>query len=233
MESSTEKDCGKEAGVERRIGFVGCYSHDVILMVAKVLGCLSKKVLIRDQNRQHTLLASIPVPEGLSITTTKVEYDGFFFTGQEEVLDDSEDFDIEIVDFGMDINVNDSNNCSELFLITDMLLHHIRRLEKTGLINEKVSICILRDAFEDTCKKEKEVKIFLQSFPNGAEYFLPPDYRDARNRYVCETLHEYSICRASPEMQDIIYGIASKLYPEYSEKEIKRRVKQQERRRYR
>lgn len=225
--------CGKEVRVKRRIGFVGCYSHDVILMISKVLVCLEKRVLIRDRNKLHILRASIPVPEGVFVEKAKVEYDGLFYTQAEADAEKDRDFDIELVDFGMEAEQEEAALCSELILVTDMLLHHIRRLEKAGLVKEMVHGCILRDAFENLCKGEKEVKDFLQSFPNRREYFLPPDYRDARNRYVCETQHEYSINRASPEMQDMIYRLVQDFCPGYSEREVRRRVRQQERRQYR
>lgn len=219
--------------MKRRIGFVGCYSHDVILMIVKVLVCLEKRVLLRDRNKQHILRASIPVPEGVCVAKTNVEYDGFFFTEQEINTEVDKDFDIELVDFGMDVEKEEVKLCSELILVTDMLLHHIRGLEKAELAKEMVHVCIIRDAFENLCKGEKEVKAFLQSFPNRREYFLPPDYRDARNRYVCETQHEYSINRASPEMQDMIYRLVQTLCPGCSERDVRRRVRQQERRQYR
>ena len=83
--------------MNRKIGFVGCYSHDVILMLAIVLCYMKKKVLIRDRNRQQTLQASIPIPDGLCAAKTIVEYNGFFFTGQESDVEEKEKFDIEII----------------------------------------------------------------------------------------------------------------------------------------
>jgi len=218
--------------MNRKIGFVGCYSHDVILMLAIVLCYMKKKVLIRDRNRQQTLQASIPIPDGLCAAKTIVEYNGFFFTGQESDVEEKEKFDIEIIDYGMDVKADEVKSCSELILVTDMLLHHIRRLKEAEFSKEAVSVCIMRDAFEDTCRGEREVMKFLQSFPNRHEYFLPPDFRDVRNRYVCETSHEYNVHRSSPEMQEMLYHLASKFCTEKSEKEIRRCVKQQKRRQY-
>lgn len=215
------------------IGFVGCYSHDVILMLTGALGCMGKRVLLRDRNKQHTLSVSVPVPEGVCASKTILEYDGFFFTEREECPEDAEEYELEIVDFGMDIKPEQAARCSELVVITDMLLHHVRRLGEIELPNEKVRFCIMRDAFASVCKSEQEVGRFLRSFPNCIEYFLEPDFRDVKNRYVCETLHEYSVNKASPEMQGMIYGMVDFLCPEYSEREIRRRIKYQGRRRYR
>ncbi len=216
----------------KRIGFVGCYSHDIILMLAKVLRCMEKTVLIRDCNKRHILRASVPIPENISFEKEETEYDGVFFSGQrvEKITDR---YAFELIDFGMDADEDASKYCTDWVVITDMLLHHIRQLEESVFSRERTSVCVIRDAFEDICKKEPEVLQLLGTFPNRREFYLPPDFRDVRNRYVCETSHEYNVSRASPEMQDMIYCIAGMLCTDYSEKEIRRTVKRSERRRYR
>ncbi len=219
--------------MRKKVGFVGCYSHDVILMLTGALGCMGKKVLLRDRNKQHTLSVSVPMPEGVSATKTIMEYDGFFYTEQEESPEAEEDYELELIDFGMDIKPEEAERCSELVVITDMLLHHIRRLNEIGLLKEKVKYCIMRDSFASVCEREQEVSIFLRSFPNCTKYFLAPDFRDVKNRYVCETLHEYSVSKASPEMQELIYDMVGFLCPESSGREIRRCIKRQGRRRYR
>lgn len=219
--------------MEKRIGFVGCYSHDVILMLAKLLCCMEKRVLIRDRNQKHTLRASVPVPEGLCARKAVVEYNGFFFTEQDMKREMSGDFEIEIVDFGTEGIREEIALCSDVVVVTDMLLHHIRCVEEIGLPKELLRFCIVRDSVEALCIGENEIERFLQGFSRNRCFFLPPDFRDVKNRYVCETLHEYNITRASPEMQEAIYGIAEVLCPGYGEKELRRMVKRWEKRRYR
>ncbi len=219
--------------MEKRIGFIGCYSHDLILMLTKVLGCLGKRVLLRDQNQRRTLRASIPIPEGVSVARTWIEYDGFFFTEREMGTDGIDGYDVELIDFGMEPETGKTEQCAVLVIVTDMLLHHIRRLASKELPCDRIRACIIRDSFEDMCKGEKELKLFLQRFPNRKEFFLSPDYRDVRNRYVCETMHEYSLGKASPEMKTVIYRLVEMFCDDVSEKEIRRRVKANERRWYR
>lgn len=224
--------CYKEVSLKKIIGFVGCYSHDVILMLTGVLGCMGKKVLLRDRNKLHTLSVSVPVPEGVCAAETVMEYDGFFFTEREANQEETEEYEIELVDFGMEWKP-EAACCSELVVITDMLLHHIRRLNEIDIPKERVRFCIMRDSFASVCKGEQEVELFLRSFPNAIECFLEPDCRDVKNRYVCESLHEYSVSKASPEMQEIIGRMAGFLCTEYSEREIRRCIKYRGRRRYR
>lgn len=217
--------------MEHRIGFVGCYSHDIILMLAKVLRCMEKTVLIRDHNRRHILRASVPIPDNIKIEKEEAEYDGIFFTEQ-RAEEEPGRCAFELVDFGMDAEEATEKYCTDWIVITDMLLHHIRQLEESRFPRERTRVCVIRDAFEDVCKKEPEVQQLLFSFPNRKEFYLPPDFRDVRNRYVCETSHEYNVNRASPEMQDMIYCIAGMFCMDCSEKEIRKRVKRSERRRY-
>lgn len=216
----------------KRIGFVGCYSHDIVLMLAKVLAYTEKTVLIRDCNKRHILRASVPIPGNIKTEKEDAEYDGVFFTERrpEEAM---ERYAFELIDFGVNVKEDEAKYCTDLIVITDMLLHHIRELEESRFPREKTKICIIRDAFEDICKKEPEVRQLLGSFTKVSEFFLPPDLRDVRNRYVCETSHEYSVSKASPEMQDMIYSIAGMFCTDFSEKEIRKKVKRSERRRYR
>ena len=219
--------------MERRVGFVGCYSHDVILLLAKVLSCMEKRVLLTDRSRRHTLRASIPVPEGMDAGKDKVEYDGIFYGEEESTPVERENFDVEMIDFGMEIGKEDAMGCTEVIVVTDMLSHHIRSLTNAEIPGERVRVCIIRDTIVSSGRKEKVIREFLQSFPNRIEFFLPPDVRDMKNRYVCETMYEYSMKRASPDMQDVILQIAAILNPGYSEKEIKQKIRAWERRRYR
>ncbi|MBQ8846365.1 MAG: hypothetical protein IJ006_04405 [Lachnospiraceae bacterium] len=216
----------------KRIGFVGCYSHDIILMLAKIWGCMEKKVLVRDCNKRHILRASVPIPDTISLETEEAEYDGVYFTELQpgKVTDR---YAFELIDFGMDADEKATKYCTDWVVITDMLLHHIRQLEECGFSRERTRVCIIRDAFEDICKKDPEVRQLLGAFPDRKEFLLPPNFRDVRNRYVCETSHEYNVSRASPEMQDMIYCIAGMFCTDCSEKDIRRRMKRSERRRYR
>ncbi len=213
------------------IGFVGCYSHDVILMLAKVLSSAEKEVLLCDRNLRHTLGASVPVPGGISVKEEIAAYDGLYFTQQkinEEML---REYDILLADFGMQEPFREAECCTEIFLVTDALLHHIRQLSGLELQTELVREVLIRDIPGGMYAKEKELREFLNKFPNRKERFLVPDKRDIENRCVCETLHEYHVKNASPELQEFIYQTAGRLCPEVAEKELRRRVRRQEGRR--
>lgn len=219
--------------MKTRVGFVGCYSHDIILILAKVLSCLERKVLVRDLNKNRPLRASVPIPEGVCTTSTCIEYDDVWFTERLPGVAETEHYDIELINFGMDIREDVSSRCSEFVLVTDMLPHHMQRLAWSNLPAQSVRVCIIRDAIEGMLKGEKGIKEFLNLFPRRKVFYLPPDFRDVKNRYVCETMHEYSIKRCSPEMQEAVYYMAGELCPAYTEKEIRRSVRYRERRRYR
>lgn len=219
--------------MERRVGFVGCYSHDVILLLAKVLSCMEKRVLLTDRNKRHTLRASVPVPEGVCAEYEKVEYDGIFYSEQESRQEERERYDIEFIDFGMELSRKEALQCTEIIVVTDVLLHHIRSLAKEKFPKERVRVCVIRDVVDTSYQRSRELRDFLQTFPNRIEFFLPPDYRDTKNRYVCEVMYEYNIKRASPEMREMVLRMAGIFCPAYSEREIWQKVRTQERRRYR
>lgn len=213
------------------IGFVGCYSHDVILMLAKVLSSAEKEVLLCDRNLRHTLGASVPVPGGISVGEEIAAYDGLYFTQQKINEEMQQEYDILLADFGMQEFCGETECCTEIFLITDALLHHIRQLNGLELQRELVQEVLIRDMPGGLYAKEKELQELLNRFPNREELFLAPDKRDIENRCVCETLHEYHVKNASPELQEFIYRTAGRLCPEISKREFRRRIRRQEGRR--
>ena len=219
--------------MERRIGFVGCYSHDIILLLAKVLGYLGKNVVLMDRNKRHILRASLPVPEGFDFRKEKLEYDGFFYGEQMCTVSDLTRYDVELIDFGMEAETDDFIGDIEFVVVTDLLPHHMDRILKCNFRRDLVKVCVMRDVFHDFCRKEKSIKDFLQKFPNREEIFLPPDFRDTENRYVCEMMYEYSVKRASWEMQEVIFRLVGFCYSEYSEKMLRQKIREKERRRYR
>lgn len=217
---------------KEKIGFVGCYSHDVILLLAKVLSFAGKQVLLEDRNAVHTLAASVPVPEELSGKSKVAEYDGIFYTDEVTAKETEAMFDLLLVDFGFWGWREELESCTRLVVVTDMLPHHLKRLQKLMLPKDAVRECIVRDAVSGKCSGEREVKAFLEMFPNREEFFLPPDVKDIKNRCVCETLCEYSLKRASPELRELVLYMAGTLCPEFTEKELRRRMRRGERRQY-
>ena len=214
------------------VGFVGCYSHDVILMLAKTAVAMERRVLVLDRNRSHTLAASVPIPPGVSVKEKIVEYDGFFFSGRELEETMLAEYDLILMDFGVRSLAEDVAFCTRIFLVTDMLRHHIRQLQKLPLNKDLVNRILIRDAVGGVKTGTPEMREFLEQFTNRKECFLPPDSRDVKNRYVCETFHEYQVKHASPELRQFIYDVLRELCEELTEREFWKRIKRQERRGY-
>ncbi len=211
------------------VGFVGCYSHDVILILAKVASAMKHRILLLDYNSKHTLGASIPIPAGISAREKIVEYDGFFFSEQELDAEMLADYDLILMDFGMYNLHEDLMFCTQIVLVTDMLLHHIRQLAGLSFGKELVKKVLVRDAVGGVKAEEPELQKLLCSFPNRQEFFIPPDRRDVKNRYVCETMHEYQVKNASPELREFVYDTVREWCFEGSGKAFRRKLWQKER----
>lgn len=212
------------------IGVVGYYSHDVILMLAKVLSGIGKSVLLLDRNIHHTLEASLPVPQGVKIREQVMEYEGFFFS-EAGVSDDMlSEYDVIFIDFGMSQIHNDLQYCSQFYIITDMLLHHMQQVGRVNLDNSLVKRVLIRDAVYGKVSEAGEIKKFLNQYPNCSEFYVSCNKQDVRNRWVCESLHEYSVKKASSQLRDFIFDTARELCGEIAEKEFYKKLKRQERR---
>lgn len=216
----------------RRIGVIGCYSHDVILLLAKAVSCLGKRVYVTDRNEARVLSACRPVSEEWK-SEGYTEYRGIFFSNDACKEAPEEEEDIEFVDFGFFPTEEGCGACRELIVICDMHVHHIRRIREATFPRKKVKLCMLRDVIPGLLHSEKEIAVFLAELEAEKTFYLWPDDRDIKNRYVCELQHEYSLKNASADMREAIFEAVVFLFPEAEERELRRRIRQVERREYR
>lgn len=211
------------------IGFVGCYSHDLILLLAKALFCVGKKVLVEDRNVNHTLSASVPVPLGLSSAKEIISYDGISFTETEVSDNQRKAYHFVLIDFGMAVHWEISK-CNNIYLISDRLPHHLRKLKELNIPQHLVGGILIRDAVETGNDNDPDLCELMAKYSNLSTVFLKPDVRDIRNRVVCETLCDYRIKNASEQMQELVGRFTLKICGEIDEKELWKRIRRQERR---
>lgn len=216
----------------RKVGVIGCYSHDVILLLAKAVRCLGERVVVTDRNEARVLSACIPFSEDWK-AEGYTEYNGVYFSSgpREEETDD--EAGVEFVDFGFTPWLPECSQCQELIVICDMHIHHMHRIRDAAFPREKVRLCILRDVVPGLLNREKNVTEFLSGLAAEKQIYLWPDYKDIKNRYVCELQHEYSLKNASTGMREAIFEAICFLFPGTEERELRRRIRQEERREYR
>lgn len=215
----------------KKVGFVGCYSHDLILLLAGVLACFEKRVLLIDRNVNHTLAASFPVPEGLSVTREVVEYDRFLYTAGKAEEKTRPEADVVLWDFGMATHWEIAS-CDLLFLVSDVLPHHIHRLTDLHIHSDKVCNVILREVFSKEILREKEIAEFLSQYERRMPILLYPDERDLRARMVCETRNDFRVENASEQVREAVFRMFHELFPQVSQKDFWKIVKRKERRWY-
>ncbi len=216
----------------RKIGVIGCYSHDVILLLAKAVRCLGERVVVTDRNEFHVLSACIPLSEERE-TETYTEYNGIYFSTDvwKEETDDAPG--VEFVDFGFVSWSPECSLCQDLIVICDMHMHHMQRIRDAVFPREKVRLCMLRDVVPGLLNREKSVTEFIAGLAAEKQIYLLPDDRDIRNRYVCELQYEYSLKNASAGMREAIFEVVCFLFPGTEERELRRKIRLEERREYR
>ena len=216
----------------RTIGVIGCYSHDVILLLAKAVRCLGERVIVRDRNDARILSACIPLSEENN-REGYTEYHGIYFSAGEGKTGTDDGTGVEFVDFGLSPRPQECGLCKELIVICDMHMHHMRWIRDAVFPRENVKLCILRDVVPGLLSREKTVTDFLTGLNAERQIYLLPDDRDIKNRYVCELQHAYSLKNASDGMREAIFETVCLLFPDTEEKELRRKLRQEERREYR
>ena len=215
----------------RRIGVIGCYSHDVILLLAKAVRYLGERVVVTDRNEARVLSACIPFAEE-GKTEEYTEYNGLYFSASVRKRDAEDEQGVEFVDFGFTPQESECSQCGELLVVCDMHWHHMQRIRDAVFPREKVRLCVLRDVVPELLSREKSVVDFLAGLAAEKQIHLLPDDRDVRNRYVCELQHEYSLRNASAGMREAIFEAVCVLFPDAEERELRRKIRQEERREY-
>lgn len=216
----------------RRIGIIGCCSHDVILLLAKAVRCLGERVILTDRNEARVLSACVPLPEEWE-TEPYTEYKGMFFSKEPQKKTWRNVPGVEFVDFGFGSQKAEWDLCEDLIVICDMHPHHMKKINDAQFPREKVRLCLLRDVIPELLNREKDVREFLDGLKAELRITLFPDHKDVKNRYVCELHHEYSLKNASAEMREAILQTVCLLFPGTEEKELRRRIRLEERREYR
>lgn len=133
---------------KKTIGFIGSDKYEILLYLSRILYHLNKKVLLVDFSETMALTQSIPIPLALAESETYLEYRGIdFIKGRNYYLNMNKEYDYVLFDFGYNHSILSSIYCNSIVYVTDLQLHHAKRLNITNKKGSQKNFIIIKDVF--------------------------------------------------------------------------------------
>ncbi|BCN32417.1 hypothetical protein [Anaeromicropila herbilytica] len=188
------------------MGFVGCVSYDIIHYLSRILCNMNKKVVLFDCSNNNALTNSISRP--LELTESSIiSYRDVDFSSnyQNELLNQ---YDYALIDFGINYNHDKIKSCDNLFLVTDLQLHHAINLRELYLSSSKQNVkIIIRDVIKCKIKPDYITKLIGANLFEEQYYVIYYDAMDTEYMLSCQYDNEFSFKKLSSIFKDMLYRI--------------------------
>lgn len=196
------------------IGVVGYESEDIVLYLAKLLCALEKKVAIVDRTEQEMLIELLEVG-----TEREGEYEGIWITSQGVEKDK---FDVIFFLFGYRLLHPKLYECEVLIMVTDGVPAHASLLRKLGQWERRQ--CLVIRNLVAMKYGEQYLKMLVGQMETSC-FVIPYEEQDTRIRCCLGTDTEICIRKLSKEMKQIVVELLLWLFSEYTEKELRKKIK--------
>lgn len=205
----------------RRVGFYGAYSYDIVLYLARVLTLAGKQVLVIDRSTEQEVVRTIRTMQEGELQLGVFRFCGIDITARvmlPESMDPETVYDVILFDFGGNMCPEEYDSCDVICYVLDMYVHNALRVQEAEALHDKKMWMILRDLFRGKAIARYHMRL-TGKHPAKEDIFsirLNSDDFIARFRMETDQLPRVEI--ASEEMQELIYGLASRIVPELSDK---------------
>lgn len=196
------------------IGFVGYESEDIVLYIAKILYAFEKRVAIVDRTEQEMILELLEVGE-----EREGEYEGIWITSQGV---EKERYDIVFFLFGYRLMHPKLYECENLVMVTDGVPAHASLLRKIGQW-ERITCLVMRNLV--AMKYGEQYLKMLTGQTEISCFSIPYVEQDIRIRCCLGTDTEVCIRKLSKEMKQTLIQLFLWLFPQYQERELKKKIR--------
>ena len=207
------------------IGFVGTDSTDIVVYLARMINATGKKVGIGDCSIHKSLMRTVSLPEEL------VKGNGYYkeiliLSGEADNEADLNAQDMLLYYFESNINHGYIAQCTDLVLISDMVLSHAQLLKEL-LVGDIPKIMLIHNAVSVKYSENYLITQTGQEFQKENVLVLPYEERDFRSKcYLCiDKTHR--LTRLSSGMKSVILNLFLRyIEKEYTGKELTQLLKQ-------
>ena len=207
------------------IGFVGMDSTDIVVYLARMINATGKKVGIVDCSIHKSLMRTVSLPEEL------VKGNGYYkeiliLSGEADNEADLNAQDMLLYYFESNINHRHIVQCTDLVLISDMVLSHAQLLKELS-VGDIPKIMLIHNAVSVKYSENYLITQTGQEFQKENVLVLPYEERDFRSKcYLCiDKTHR--LTRLSSGMKSVILNLFLRyIEKEYTGKELTQLLKQ-------
>lgn len=212
------------------IGFVGSDKYEILLYLSRILYHLNKQVLLVDYSETQALTLSIPIPETLRESNTYLDYRGIdFIKGRDYFLNMGKDYDYVLIDFGYNHGVLSNIKCHNIIYVTDLQLHHAKRLKCSSVKGNPQNYIIIKDVFPckispDLILKEISLKAIIEDI-----YVIKQDALDIKFKIQSQYNQTFYFDKLSKSMKTFLKDIICRFDENLDKTQIQNAYKKAER----
>ena len=207
------------------IGFLGIDSTDIVVYLARMVNATGKKIGIVDYSANKNIMRTVALPEEL------VKGDGYYkeiliLSGEKENHTDLKAQDMVIYYFESNINHAHIAQCTDLILVSDMVLSHVQQFKDLS-VEHIPKIMLIHNAISVKYSEKYLITQTGQEFQEEDILIIPYEERDFRSKcYLCiDKIHR--LTKLSSGMKSVILNLFLRYTEtEYTGRELTHLLKQ-------
>lgn len=205
----------------KKIGFFGAYCYDIILYLARTLCLSGKQVLVIDRSTEQEIIRTIR-----SVNEGDLQLGIFRFCGIDvtarvvlpENMNPEEVYDVLLFDFGGNMCPEEYHSCDTICYVLDMYVHNALRVQAAEIVSGSDTWMILRDLFRGKAMARYHMRLTGKVIAKEDVFSIRLNSDDFVARFRMEADQLPRVELASEEMQEVVYMLATRVYPELNNK---------------
>lgn len=205
----------------KKIGFFGAYCYDIILYLARTLCLAGKQVLVIDRSTEQEIIRTIR-----SVNEGDLQLGIFRFCGIDvtarvvlpESMNPEEVYDIVLFDFGGNMCPEEYHSCEAICYVLDMYVHNALRVQEAEVVSGRDTWMILRDLFRGKAMARYHMRLTGKKVEKEDVFSIRLNSDDFVARFRMEADQLPRVELASEEMQEVVYMLAIRIFPELNNK---------------
>lgn len=189
-------------------GFIGIESYDLLLYLSQTMKHLKCSVLLVDNSIDHSLAYTVPNFDEFSKLGI-INYAGVdVAVGVSSEQLGKADYDYILIYFGFNQRAVELELCDEVYVITDLQLHNIFRLDKFHVAQDAYVFLVIRDKYSSKASPDLVLdSVKAYSIRPEDVMYIEDGPEDLNAKLMCQYNSRLSFKRVSKSICDFIVAV--------------------------